>query len=86
MVWRSTNSDWFISHNMHPVSHVMGDIDTLGWAVLKNHVYADQELYSFVKNINWCKQDFYVNYSKWVNIQPNKKTCNFKCWGQGMNC
>ena len=78
MVWKTGKSDNYISDNVKPGDHVMGDIGTLGWAVLKTS-QVDLVL-EFVKEKCEMDSHFVKDHTKWHNIQPRLKICSFHSW------
>ena len=51
MVWKCTKSPEDIEL-LHPGEYVMGDINTLGWAVIKSYEFSGEELVKYVKEMN----------------------------------
>ena len=68
MVWRCNKSPHAIS-KLEAGTHLMGDIDSLGWVVLKGHVHGDNSILEFSQEIVSIVQDFQETPTNFFEIQ-----------------
>ena len=71
MVWKADISDYKISE-LKPGDYVMGNIRSLGWAVLKCSGASEEDLWDCVLEKRHLVETFEVKHSNWYDIQSHK--------------
>ena len=72
MVWTTKMSTSQINL-LPPGGFIMGDIDYLGWAVIKSFIHPISKLVLFSNEINHLQDEFENNKRYWNNITGHKK-------------